>query len=149
MKSLLNIINELEVDRATNYLKSMRKSHQQFSIPFVVKDKEYELAIIEMELSNSEIVASFIFKNLSAAKGNGILVCAKVFNILIAYLEKYKPNYIHYFATEKNRKTLYNKILNRLQQKTSIQLFQQFQNPVDGSKLQPDEFLYQVRQKEL
>jgi len=168
----MELIDEIEVDRTIDHLKSFIYK-EKIIVPFTIKNIEYEFVIVETKLSDSTKMASVYFKNLTAMKsikrgegesmdsyntrvqdsklgitgtGGSTLVFGKVFNILIAYLEKYKPDYLHFFAGEENRKSLYDKILKRLQARTSIKLNPQSINLVDGSKVQSNEFVYKIEQ---
>jgi hypothetical protein len=176
MKTLLEllyeIINEIEIDGSQDHLKFLKKLPQsKLSIPFTIKDKEYEFIVIETEIQFNVKVASFYFKNITAMKsikkgedepldsysariqnsklgitgtGDSMHVFSKVVNIFVAYLEKYNPTFIHFFAVEENRKKLYKKIFQRLQQKTKIRMEPQILNPIDGEKLQDNEFVYKI-----
>lgn len=169
---LIDNINEIQIDRTQDHLKNIRKFQQnKFSIPFIINNNEYEFVIVETELDNESKIASVVFKNMTAMKsvtrndgesmdsynsriqnnkfgitntGNSMRVFSKVINIFIAYLEKYKPSFIQYFAEEDNRKRLYNKLLDRVKSKASIKFIPQSLDPISGNSTQSSEFVFKL-----
>ena len=168
--NIKDILKEIQVDRTQDHLISLIHK-EKLVIPFKIDNIQYEFVVVETILNNDEKIASVMFKNITAAKlikkgddetidsysnrvqnaklgitgtGKNMRVFNKVFNILISYLEKYKPKYLHYFAIENNRKMLYDKILGRLQNKTNIKFTASNVSP-DGSSIKENEFYYVIQ----
>lgn len=137
---LINIINELHIDRNIDHLKDM-SGKQLLTIPFTINNTDYKTIIIEYKLDDGECTIIYFiddtewrklnpidFRNTDeyqnniqklkmgkTTKGNEFAVFNAVYNIVGKFVEKYKPKYIGFDAYEENRKTLYNKMTTKLQ----------------------------------
>ena len=171
--NIKELLDEIEIDRTKDYLLSLRKFQQdRLVIPFNVDNIKYEFVIVETIIPSGEKVSTIVFKNMTAANilkkdkeetensfiartrdakigltntGKNMRVFNTVFNILASYLEKYKPNYLHYFAVENNRKKLYNKILERLQNRINIQLVPLSTSLISNELPKSNEFCFKIK----
>jgi hypothetical protein len=138
--------------------------------PFEVNGKKYDVRVDKKITSNNKSIVEFKFyflnnpsslkrKNFSTNQqynialqksqvgitgtGDYFSIFSKVLSIIVKYCNKNKIDFITFTADEENRQKLYSRIILKMIKKYNVPYKQVDTNPLDGSRLNNEEFWMQ------